>query len=97
MDTEHGEMSERRKMRMEWRHHAAMRTLAAVIVIVFVFWCGFQFGEIRATVGELRGGYGLMQGGYGSMGTTRMHTMIPAGGTTTVAPAATGAGSGQQN
>lgn len=98
MDMEHGDMSERRKMKMEWRQHAAMRTLAAVIVVVFVFWCGFEFGEIRATVGEMRGGWGMTQGDMMyRTGGMQMHTMIPAGTPTTVAPATGGAASGQQN
>ncbi|MFI5260488.1 MAG: hypothetical protein ACHQU0_01695 [Candidatus Paceibacteria bacterium] len=67
MDTQHGEMFEKDEM---WgkccRKHMGMRALTAVVVAIFIFWCGFQFGEMRATIG---GGYGfgarMMQGGWG--------------------------------
>jgi hypothetical protein len=58
------QQDEKYKMKMEWKNHMAMRTLTAVIVIIFVFWCGFQFGEIRASVGGEHG-YRMMQGGWG--------------------------------
>ena len=45
---------------MDWRLMRAVRVLTAVIVIVFVFWCGVQIGEIKATLGMNRG-YGMMQ------------------------------------
>lgn len=57
-------------MKSNWKLMKAVRALTAVVVIVFVFWCGFQFGEIRAAFGDgMRGGYGMMQNrGYGMMG-----------------------------
>lgn len=58
METGHDEMSsEKRMWKMKRREYMAMRMLTAVIVIVFIFWCGFEFGEIRASVG-LAHGYG---------------------------------------
>jgi hypothetical protein len=96
MDMNHGEMSdEKRKMKMEWRNHMAMRTLAAVIVIVFVFWCGFEFGEIRAWAGSMHE-QGMMQGGwggntmYGMGGGMRMQTQTPTTGVDASGGATTG-------
>ena len=61
--------------------YGAIRALTAIIVLIFVFWCGFQFGEMRASIGPIRGGYGygmmtgggyygggMMDGYYGSRG-----------------------------
>lgn len=86
----HGDMSDdKRSMRLEWRNHMLMRVLIGLIVLIFVFWCGMQLGELRSAVGLARGG--AMQGGWSQMGGgMRMHTMIPAGDTTAV-PATTGA------
>ncbi len=51
---------------MKRREHRAIRALMAIVVIIFVFWCGFEFGEIRGSVGMERGfGYRSMQGGFG--------------------------------
>jgi len=69
---------QKREMKMKWREHAAMRVLAAVIVVVFVFWCGFEFGEIRADVGTMHGGYGMMT--QGSWGGTRVMRGVNPGG-----------------
>ena len=47
--------------------HSATRVLTAVIVLIFVFWCGFEFGEMRTSiVGQMHDGYGygMMRGGY---------------------------------
>jgi hypothetical protein len=78
-------------MKSQWRVMKAVRALTAVIIVIFVFWCGFQFGEMRASVG--RGyGFGMMRGGtmieYGVArgGTTSSGTVSPA------APGQTGAG-----
>lgn len=30
------------------RKHMAMRILIAIIVLIFVFWCGYQFGELHS-------------------------------------------------
>ena len=47
--------------------HRGVRVLTAVIVIIFVFWCGFQFGEIRTLAGFRHSGYGsMMMGGWGA-------------------------------
>ena len=43
--------------------HMAVRALAAIIVLIFVFWCGFEFGEIRASVGR-NYDFRMMQGGW---------------------------------
>jgi len=52
---------------MKRREHMAIRALMAIVVIIFVFWCGFEFGEIRGSVGMERGyGYRMMQNGYGN-------------------------------
>ena len=87
---EHG-MGDKHEMRMKWKQMRATRVLTAVIVIIFVFWCGFQFGEIRAEVGSHFGGMQTMRGGWGGNvmyggGTATMHTMIPVTGST-VSPA----------
>jgi hypothetical protein len=87
----HGDMKDGRQMRMEWRTHMLMRVLVGLIVLIFVFWLGMQLGELRNAAGL---DHGMMMGGsWGAMGTTRsvtMHTMIPAGGTTTTVAPATG-------
>ncbi len=72
------------------RLHRAVRALTAVIVLIFVFWCGFQFGEMRASVGFGHSyGYGMMQNeGYGMMGYGARGATI----TTSTAVPATGAG-----
>ena len=73
-------------MKSQWRMMKAVRTLTAVIVIIFVFWCGFEFGMIRASIGHeygasmMRGGgstmigYGMMRGGV----TTSVSGVAPA-------------------
>ena len=73
----------------------AVRTLTAVIVIIFVFWCGFEFGMIRASVGHSFSttrsggstmiGYGMMRGGVttsvsGVAPATLNAVTVPAGG-----------------
>ena len=64
MDMEHGDMNaEHKMMKMKWKEHMALRTLTAVIVVVFVFWCGFEFGEIRASVGGMHQDYRMTQNG----------------------------------
>lgn len=47
-------------MGMDWRTMRAIKMLTAVIVTIFVFWCGVQVGEIKASFGMDRG-YGMMQ------------------------------------
>jgi hypothetical protein len=50
--------------KMKRREYRAIRALMAIIVVIFVFWCGFEFGEIRASANVGRGfGYNMMQGG----------------------------------
>ena len=70
MDTEHCECGKNGDMKhMHCRKHMAVRALAAIIVLIFVFWCGFEFGEIRASIGGGYGyGYRMMQGGWGGNG-----------------------------
>jgi hypothetical protein len=53
-------------MKSHWRMVKAVRMLTAVIIIIFVFWCGFEFGMIRAAAGR---GYGseMMRGNNGGM------------------------------
>jgi hypothetical protein len=68
MDTQHGEMYEKNEMCSGKRchKHMAVRALTAVIVAIFIFWCGFQFGEIRASLGgNYSYGARMMQGGWG--------------------------------
>ncbi len=51
-----------------WCRHSAVRALTAVIVLIFVFWCGFEFGSMHeyARGGFVRGEYGPgMMGGWG--------------------------------
>jgi hypothetical protein len=71
-------------MKSQWRMMKAVRMLTAVIIIIFVFWCGFEFGEIRATVGR---GFGSeMMRGY-SGGPTIEYGMMRSGVTTSVSGA----------
>ena len=49
-------------MKHQWHLMKAVRMLTAVIVIIFVFWCGFEFGEIRSFAGHNHG-YGMMRTG----------------------------------
>jgi len=77
-------------MGMDWRMMKAVRMLTAVIVIVFVFWCGMQLGEIKGSFG-MNHGYGMMQMNRGitTMGYGTSHaTMI----STATALPTTGAG-----
>lgn len=67
--------SERMMWKMKRREHMAMRTLAAVIVTVFVFWCGFEFGEIRASVGMH--GYGGQYMMYSGRSITPVYNTMP--------------------
>jgi hypothetical protein len=75
--------------------------LTAVIIIIFVFWCGFEFGMIRASIGHeygasmMRGGGSTMIG-YGMMrsGVTSVSGAVP---TTVVNTATTPAGGGGTN
>ena len=46
--------------RRHWGH-----ILVKVLVAVFIFWCGVQFGELKSV---LHGGYGYGYNGYGMMG-----------------------------
>ena len=47
--------------------HRGVRALTAVIVIIFVFWCGFQFGEIRTLAGFQHNDYrSMMMSGWGA-------------------------------
>lgn len=51
---------------MKRREHRAIHALMAIVVIIFVFWCGFEFGEIRGSVGMMYGyGYRTMQSSFG--------------------------------
>ena len=49
------------------RQHHWMHVIIKVLVAIFIFWCGFQFGELK---GLLHGGYGY-GGGYGMMSAYR--------------------------
>lgn len=77
-------MTDEQKMmwKMKRREQGAIRALSAIIVVVFVFWCGFQFGQIRASVESHRGyGYGMMQNGFGDgmmYNTVTMHPVMMA-------------------
>jgi hypothetical protein len=76
-------MSDEQKMlwKMKRREHRAIRALIAIVVVIFVFWCGFEFGEIRASVGMRHNyGYNMMQGaGVGMIryNTTMYPTKLP--------------------
>ena len=59
----HGEMGDEKMMwKMHCREYMALRILTAVIVTIFVFWAGFEFGEIRASVGPMHYGSFMMDG-----------------------------------
>lgn len=78
--------------KMKHREQRAVRALMAIIVIVFVFWCGFEFGEIRASVGFGHGyGYRTMQSGFGGSnmmyGGTTVRQVLPSATTNTSASA----------
>ena len=81
MNMQNDEMSGDKSMcGMGCHRHGAIRVLTTIIVLIFTFWCGFQFGEVRASLGSFHGGYGMMQDGwnnvnYGYGGVQRM--MIP--------------------
>lgn len=61
MDMEHSGAMEGK---MQWKQMKAVRVLTAVIVLIFVFWCGFQLGEIKGVIGNHeRGSCGVMMGG----------------------------------
>jgi hypothetical protein len=73
MDMQHGgdcescEMGDKNKMmwKMKRREHRAIHALMAIIVVIFVFWCGFEFGEIRGSVGMGHTfGHRTMQSGF---------------------------------
>ncbi|OYV63817.1 MAG: hypothetical protein B7X03_00050 [Parcubacteria group bacterium 21-58-10] len=67
MDTETKEMREGREgcghcgHCWHGRHHWAHIAIK-ILVAIFIFWCGVQFGELR---GMLHGSYGNGYGGYG--------------------------------
>lgn len=89
MDMQHGEMSEEKMAwKMKHREYKAIRALTVVIIVIFAFWVGFQFGQIRATAGSMRGyGMQMMRGGSvgGYTGGTGHALMIPAATTGTTA------------
>ena len=73
---------------MSHKSYRAIRALTAVIVLIFVFWCGFQLGEIRSMVQQpYPYGYGgaMMRFGWTdasgqSASTQSSGPMIPVGG-----------------
>ncbi len=91
MDMKDEEMGmDKKMMRMEFQQMMGIRMLTAVIVIIFAFWCGFQFGENRASVQVGHGGFGTMDmmGGpgdnvvYGVRSISTSAAMPQAGATT---------------
>jgi hypothetical protein len=91
MTMEHNEEMTNEKMmwRMRRREHMAMRALTLVIGIVFVFWCGFELGEIRASISighNFSENRMMMGGGWGYP--------VPAVSTGTMTPQGTGSQSG---
>jgi hypothetical protein len=82
-------MSDEQKMiwKLKRREHRAVRALMAIIVVIFVFWCGFEFGEIRASVGPHHMyGYNMMQNGGGMVryNTVTVHPVMMATSTKAV-------------
>ncbi len=73
----------------DWRMMRAVRVLTAVIVTIFVFWCGVQVGEVKATL-DMGGGYGMMQMGHSF--TTARYDAAPATMMTGTSAPAAGAG-----
>ncbi len=62
MDMNNGENGMKCDGKCQWHHHRAIRGLTAVVIALFIFWCGFEFGEIRATIGGgMHEGYRMMQ------------------------------------
>ena len=49
-------------MKHDWKLMKAVRMLTAVIILIFVFCIGFQFGEMRSYTGMNRG-YSMMRTG----------------------------------
>jgi hypothetical protein len=89
MDIHHSEPGTEKEMcAMRCHRHKGVRALTAVIVVIFVFWCGFEFGEIRASVGFAHeGSYRMMQNS-GRSGSEFQPMMRSATGFTTgIAPA----------
>lgn len=81
-------MSDEQKMiwKLKRREHRAVRALMAIVVVIFVFWCGFEFGEIRASVGPHHMyGYNMMQNGGGMVryNTVTVHPVTMATSTKT--------------
>ena len=76
-------------MGMDWRMMKAVRMLTAVIVIIFVFWCGVQLGEIKGTFG-MNHGYGMMQmnRGFTTVGYDASPAMMVSGATAVPASSA---------
>ena len=92
MDTQHSEMSEKEMCNKKCGRHRGVRVLTAVIVIIFVFWCGFEFGEIRVLAGfghenrysMMQDSWGHSSNGYGSMRSYPMMQAPSASNTTSV-------------
>ena len=52
-----------------YHHRGGGRILGAIIITLFVFWCGVQFGEMRSYFHNGGGyGYGMMRGGWDGYG-----------------------------
>ena len=62
---------------MCWGSHHWGHVLAKVLIVLFVFWCGVQFGELRGLLRSSfeRGGYApMMYGQYGEGAPNMMYT-----------------------
>ncbi|HEY5383364.1 MAG TPA: hypothetical protein VIJ88_02310, partial [Candidatus Paceibacterota bacterium] len=50
-----------------WGHHHWGHMVIKLFIVLFIFWAGVQFGELKATVDNYENG-GMMSGGFGGHG-----------------------------
>jgi hypothetical protein len=48
-----------------WNHHHWRHVIIKILIALFIFWCGVQFGELKAMI---RAAYGYQGYGAGMMG-----------------------------
>ena len=76
-----------------WGHHHWGHMIIKLFIVLFIFWAGVQFGELKAMVensfyGGMMGGWGgqntMYYGGYPEQGTMMGGWTAPASGSATV-------------
>ncbi len=68
-----------------WGHHHWGHMLVKLVIVLFIFWAGVQFGELKAIVensnfGPMMGGWGGYSNVYPVQGTTMGGWSAPEGG-----------------